>query len=114
MVRAGYPIGVTIAQIIAAEGWREADDTLLADAAAALAGIADVDPTIELITHRCTPGSKAVLESWYPGSALDMGANNRMTKRTKFATEKQMGTPINMPHDDDGGLTGEGVTSLAI
>lgn len=90
MARAGYPIGLTIAPIIAAEGWREAYGALLADAAAALAGIAGVDLTIELITHRFTPGSKAVLESWYPGSALDMGADNRTTKRTKFGTEKQV------------------------
>jgi spore photoproduct lyase len=45
---------------------------------------------IELITHRFTPGSKAVLESWYPGSALDMSARDRVTKRTKFGTEKQV------------------------
>jgi spore photoproduct lyase len=90
MARAGYPIGLTIAPIIAAEGWREAYDALLGDAAAALASVADVDLTIELITHRFTPGSKAVLESWYPGSALDMGADNRTTKRTKFGTEKQV------------------------
>ncbi len=90
MARAGYPIGLTIAPIIAAEGWREAYGALLADAAAALAGIAGVDLTIELITHRFTPGSKAVLESWYPGSAFDMGADNRTTKRTKFGTEKQV------------------------
>ncbi len=90
MARAGYPIGLTIAPIIAAKGWREAYDALLADAAAALARIADVDLTIELITHRFTPGSKAVLETWYPGSALDMGADNRKTKRTKFGTEKQV------------------------
>ncbi len=90
MACAGYPIGLTIAPIIAAEGWREAYGALLADAAAALAGIAGVDLTIELITHRFTPGSKAVLESWYPGSALDMGADNRTTKRTKFGTEKQV------------------------
>jgi spore photoproduct lyase len=66
MARAGYPVGLTIAPIIAADGWRGAYDALIADAAAALAGIDDVDLTIELITHRFTPGSKAMLESWYP------------------------------------------------
>lgn len=90
MALAGYPVGLTIAPIIAAEGWREAYGALLADAAAALAGIADPDLTIELITHRFTAGSKAVLESWYPGSALDMGPANRTTKRTKFGTEKHV------------------------
>ena len=31
-----------------------------------------------------------MLDNWYPGSALDMGADNRVTKRTKFGTEKQV------------------------
>ncbi|MFK3891332.1 SPL family radical SAM protein [Sphingomonas sp. NPDC079357] len=88
MARAGYPIGLTIAPIIAAAGWREAYEALLVDVAAALTGVADLDLTIELITHRFTPGSKAVLESWYPGSALDMGMDGRTTKRTKFGSEK--------------------------
>jgi spore photoproduct lyase len=90
MAQAGYPVGLTIAPIIAATGWREAYDRLIVDAAAALNDVADLDLTIELITHRFTPGSKAVLESWYPGSALDMGAQNRTTKRTKFGSEKQV------------------------
>lgn len=89
MADAGYPIGLTIAPIIAAGGWREAYGALIADVAAALDG-ANPDLTVELITHRFTSGSKAVLESWYPGSALDMGQNNRVTKRTKFGTEKQV------------------------
>lgn len=96
MALVGYPVGLTIAPIIAAKGWREAYGALLADAAAALAGIADPDLTIELITHRFTAGSKAVLESWYPGSALDMGPANRTTKRTKFGTEKQVYDAVTM------------------
>lgn len=90
MALAGYPVGLTIAPIIAADGWREAYGALLADAAAALADIPDLDCTVELITHRFTAGSKAVLDNWYPGSALDMGPVNRVTKRTKFGTEKQV------------------------
>jgi spore photoproduct lyase len=43
-----------------------------------------------LITHRFNTGSKAVLEGWYPGSALDMSERDRTTKRTKFGTEKQV------------------------
>ena len=88
MAGAGYPIGLTIAPIIAAEGWESAYGGLIGDAAAALAGIADLDLTIELITHRYTEGSKAVLESWYPGSALDMSGAQRTIKRTKFGTSK--------------------------
>ncbi len=90
MALAGYPIGLTIAPIIAAQGWKEAYGGLLVEAAAALADVPDLDCTVELITHRFTAGSKAVLDSWYPGSALDMGLANRVTKRTKFGTEKQV------------------------
>ena len=67
MGEAGYKLGLTIAPIIAAQGWREAYAGLIADAAALLNDLPDADLTVELITHRYTPGSKAVLESWYPG-----------------------------------------------
>ena len=90
MAAAGYPVGLTIAPIIAAEGWQRAYGDLVDDAAIALAGIAGLDLTVELITHRFNAGSKAVLDSWYPGSALDMSAQNRVTKRTKFGTKKQV------------------------
>lgn len=90
MAAAGYPVGLTIAPIIAAEGWRDAYGSLIADAAAALATVPGIDLTIELITHRFTAGSKAVLDNWYPGSSLDMGSTNRTTKRTKFGSEKQV------------------------
>jgi len=87
MGRAGYPIGLTVAPIIAAEGWETAYGALLEQAGAALAGVT-ADCTIELITHRYTPGSKAVLDSWYPGSALDMSPVGRVEKRTKFGSLK--------------------------
>ncbi|HEX8412907.1 MAG TPA: radical SAM protein [Sphingomicrobium sp.] len=88
MARGGYPVGLTIAPIIAADGWQEAYGELIASAATALAGLPDPDLTIELITHRYSPGSKEVLQSWYPGSALDMSAANRAEKRTKFGSLK--------------------------
>ena len=90
MAEAGYRIGLTIAPIIAAEGWEEAYGRLLDDVAAALAGAPDPDLTVELITHRFTAGSKAVLESWYPGSALDMSGDQRSEKRTKFGSIKHV------------------------
>ena len=90
MARAGYPVGLTIAPIIAAEGWREAYGELIADAAELLTDIPGLDLTAELITHRFTPGSKAVLESWYPGSKLDMSEDRRTTKRMKFGSQKQV------------------------
>jgi spore photoproduct lyase len=90
MALVGYPVGLTIAPIIAAEGWEKAYGALIDDAAARLADIVALDLTVELITHRFTAGSKAVLDTWYPGSALDMSAAGRVTKRTKFGTEKQV------------------------
>ena len=88
MARAGYPVGLTIAPIIAAEGWQAAYSDLIAEAGAILGAVPGVDCTIELITHRYTPGSKAVLDGWYPGSGLEMGAANRTEKRTKFGSVK--------------------------
>ncbi|MBD8735841.1 spore photoproduct lyase family protein [Sphingomonas sp. CFBP 13706] len=86
MADAGYKVGLTIAPIIAAEGWREAYAELIAQAGQVLGDIPDL--TIELITHRYTPGSKAVLQTWYPGSSLDLGMANRTEKRTKFGSVK--------------------------
>ena len=90
MAEAGYPIGLTIAPIIAAEGWERAYTELIDQAGEALSSDLCDDLTIELITHRFTAGSKATLESWYPGSALDMSEMNRATKRNKFGGEKQV------------------------
>jgi len=90
MADAGYKVGLTIAPIIAVPGWEDAYGELIDSAAATLSDAAGLDLTIELITHRFTAGSKAVLESWYPGSALDMSGADRTTKRTKFGTEKQV------------------------
>ena len=87
---AGYPVGLTIAPIIAAPGWEQAYSELIDQAGTALSGVTGLDLTVELITHRFTAGSKAVLDTWYPGSALDMGTDNRVTKRTKFGAEKQV------------------------
>lgn len=87
---AGYKVGLTVAPIIAADGWEKAYRQLIADAAAALAGVPDPDLTVELITHRFTPGSKAVLDAWYPGSALEMDPAARSEKRTKFGSVKHV------------------------
>jgi spore photoproduct lyase len=89
MAEAGYPIGLTIAPIIVADGWEGAYAKLIDDVSSALVGVPHLDLTVELITHRFNAGSKAVLESWYPGSALDMSMRDRATKRTKFGSEKQ-------------------------
>jgi spore photoproduct lyase len=90
MADAGYRIGLTIAPIIAAEGWREAYGALIEEVARTLEGAPDPDLTVELITHRFTAGSKAVLDSWYPGSSLDMSPALRTEKRTKFGSVKHV------------------------
>jgi len=48
----------------------------------------DCDLTFELITHRFTPKSKEVLQTWYPNSKLDLDENNRSQKRNKFGGVK--------------------------
>ncbi|MGB3201073.1 MAG: spore photoproduct lyase family protein [Nodosilinea sp.] len=78
----GYPVGFVVAPIMPLENWREEYTQLLDDAAAALD--VDCDLTFELISHRFTPGSKEVLQQWYPNSKLDLDEANRTTKRNKF------------------------------
>ena len=86
LARAGYPVGLTVAPIMPIEGWREAYDDLLASAAAELPEGADL--TVELITHRFTPGSKEVLMGWYPATSLEMDEAVRARKRNKFGGVK--------------------------
>jgi spore photoproduct lyase len=90
---AGYPVGLTIAPIMPVEGWREAYGALLQDAARAVAQVPELDLTAELITHRFTPGSKSVLNEWYPGSDLEMNETRRARKTTKFNSVKYVYTP---------------------
>jgi spore photoproduct lyase len=85
---AGYRIGLTVAPIMPLPAWEAEYDALLADCAEALAGAPDPDLTVELITHRFTPGSKDVLQGWYPGSALEMDEEQRARKTTKFGSVK--------------------------
>jgi spore photoproduct lyase len=85
---AGYPVGLTVAPIMRLPDWAAAYDRLFADIAVALDGIADVDLTAELITHRFTPKSKQVLAAWYPGSPLEMDEAQRARKTTKFGSVK--------------------------
>ncbi len=84
MAQKGYPVGLTIAPIMPIENWEAEYGALLAAAAEAIRGIDEVDLTVELITHRFTPGSKEVLLSWYPKTTLDLREEARSQKRTKF------------------------------
>jgi spore photoproduct lyase len=85
---AGYPVGVTIAPIMPVEGWREEYGALLDGIAAAVPAGADL--TVECITHRFTPGSKATLTEWYPRTRLEMDETRRATKRGKFGAVKHV------------------------
>ena len=88
MADAGYPVGLTIAPIMPAEGWREGYGELLDLAAAAVAGVEGLDLTVELITHRFTATSKGVLTGWYPSTTLEMDEEARALKRTRFGGRK--------------------------
>ena len=88
MAQAGYPVGLTVAPILRVPDWEVAYDRLFEEVHSALDGIADVDLTAELITHRFTPKSKAVLQGWYPGSSLEMDEAERSKKMTKFGSVK--------------------------
>lgn len=89
MASASYRIGLTIAPIFAVEGYREAYGQLLEDVADALRGV-EPDLTVELITHRFTDASRAVLENWYPRSKLELTLEQRTQKRTRLGAIKHV------------------------
>ena len=86
MARADYPVGLTVAPIMPLGDWREAYAALFRAAAAELPETCDL--TVELITHRFTPGSKEVLIGWYPATSLEMDEAVRTAKRGKFGARK--------------------------
>jgi spore photoproduct lyase len=85
---AGYRVGLTIAPVMPVPDWRASYSRLLDDVAAATAGVPDLDLTVEIITHRFTPGSKDVLLGWYPRTRLEMDEEQRSPKRNKFGGVK--------------------------
>ena len=88
MVDAGYPVGLTVAPIMPVGDWRAEYGQLLDEVAAAVEGAADLDLTVEAITHRFTDNSKGVLQEWYPRTRLEMDETTRTRKRTKFGGAK--------------------------
>lgn len=90
LAEAGYPVGVVIAPIMPIEGWREHYTALLDELQATLDLPCDL--TVELISHRFTPGSKEVLGGWYPNSSLEMDESERTVKRNKFGGLKYVYT----------------------
>ena len=84
MAMAGYPVGLTVAPIMPVEDWRSSYTELFRlRQASSLPACRTLDLTVELITHRFTPGSKEVLLGWYPKTTLDLDEANRAEKRTK-------------------------------
>lgn len=95
----GYPVGVIIAPIMPIPDWREHYTHLLDRLADALdfgPGVTPTDVNAEFITHRFTPGSKDVLQSWYPNTTLDMDEVTRAEKRNKFGGTKYVYLPDEM------------------
>jgi spore photoproduct lyase len=88
MAFAGYPIGLTIAPIMDVPDFSDAYTRLLQAVGNAVEGAPNLDLTAELITHRFTPTSKAVLLDWYPKTPLDLEEQSRAAKRTKFGSLK--------------------------
>ena len=78
----GYPVGLVIAPIMPIEDWEDHYTQLFDQISAAVDF--DCDLTFELISHRFTPGSKEVLQTWYPHSKLDLDESGRVIKRNKF------------------------------
>ncbi len=78
----GYPVGLVIAPIMPIEDWEDHYTQLFDQISVALDF--DCDLTFELISHRFTPGSKEVLQTWYPHSQLDLDESGRVIKRNKF------------------------------
>jgi spore photoproduct lyase len=82
----GYPVGLVIAPIMPVEDWA-VHYTRLFDLISEAIDF-ECDLTFELISHRFTPGSKEVLQTWYPQSKLDMDEEKRSIKRNKFGGTK--------------------------
>ncbi|QIR35491.1 radical SAM protein [Tolypothrix sp. PCC 7910] len=78
----GYQVGLVIAPIMPIDDWQIHYSRLFDLISEALDYKCAL--TFELISHRFTPGSKEVLQSWYPQSKLDMDEEKRRIKRNKF------------------------------
>jgi spore photoproduct lyase len=81
----GYPVGLVIAPIMPVDDMSQY--TCLFDQISEALNF-DCDLTFELISHRFTPGSKEVLQQWYPQTKLDMDEATRSVKRNKFGGTK--------------------------
>ncbi|WP_375417615.1 spore photoproduct lyase family protein [uncultured Hymenobacter sp.] len=90
----GYPVGVVLAPIMPIPDWPLHYGELLDRIQAALDF--DCNLSVELISHRFTPGSKDVLLQWYPNTKLDLDETTRAVKRNKFGGTKYVYLPDEM------------------
>ena len=90
----GYKVGIVIAPIMPVPDWEEQYTELLNKLEQTLDFPCEV--TFELITHRFTPGSKALLQEWYPNTTIDFDEQNRSLKFNKFGGKKFVYPPVTM------------------
>ncbi|MDB5260976.1 MAG: radical protein [Adhaeribacter sp.] len=90
----GYKVGLVIAPIMPVPDWEEQYTNLLDKLQLALDFPGDI--TFELISHRFTPGSKAILQEWYPNTSIDFDESNRALKFNKFGGKKFVYPPVTM------------------
>ncbi|MNW29610.1 Spore photoproduct lyase [compost metagenome] len=88
IARAGYPLGFIIAPIIWYDGWEEGYGELLRKLGDSLPQHATKDLTFELIQHRFTKTSKAVIEKRYPKTKLEMDIEKRKKKWGRWGQNK--------------------------
>ncbi|MGV3586836.1 MAG: SPL family radical SAM protein [Adhaeribacter sp.] len=90
----GYKVGLVIAPIMPLPDWEEQYSHLLDKLEHALDF--DCDMTFELISHRFTPGSKAILQEWYPNTSIDFDESTRSLKLNKFGGKKFVYNAVTM------------------
>ncbi|NMP10849.1 spore photoproduct lyase [Paenibacillus polymyxa] len=88
IARAGYPLGFIMAPIIWYDGWEEGYGELLRRLGETLPQHATKDLTFELIQHRFTKTSKAVIEKRYPKTKLEMDIEKRKKKWGRWGQNK--------------------------
>jgi spore photoproduct lyase len=90
----GYKVGLVIAPIMPVPDWEEQYSDLLDRLEQTLDFPCDI--TFELISHRFTPGSKAILQEWYPNTQIDFDESNRSLKFNKFGGKKYVYSALTM------------------
>lgn len=90
----GYKVGLVIAPIMPLPDWEEQYTQLLDKLEQTLDFSCNV--TFELISHRFTPGSKAILQEWYPNTSIDFEESTRALKFNKFGGKKFVYNTVTM------------------